>query len=167
MKGGRAGGGSRPPRREQLLDDPRHDAYKSKGKLPDPTRCPECSAVFRKGRWTWDGAPGETVHEQLCPACQRIRDGFPAGYVSLIGEYLADHRDEILNLAKNCEAKEKAEHPLQRIIAIKDIEGGVMVTTTDAHLARRIAENIHDACKGSLALQYNKEENLLRATWTR
>jgi NMD protein affecting ribosome stability and mRNA decay len=165
MKSGR--GESRPPRREQLLDDPRHDSYKSKGKLPDPTRCPECGAMFRKGRWTWGGTPGETAHEQLCPACQRIRDDYPAGYVSLIGEYLATHRDEILNIAKNCEAKEKADHPLQRIIAIKDIDGGVMVTTTDAHLARRIAENIHDACKGSLALQYNKEENLLRATWTR
>ena len=165
MKAGR--GEPRSQRREQLQDDPRHDAYKSKGKLPDPTRCPECGVMFRKGRWTWSGEPGETAHEQLCPACQRIRDGYPAGYVSLVGEYLAAHRDEILNLAKNCEAKEKAEHPLQRIIAIKDIEGGVMVTTTDAHLARRIAENIHDACKGSLALQYNKEENLLRATWTR
>jgi NMD protein affecting ribosome stability and mRNA decay len=160
-------GGSRPPRREQLLDNPRHDSYKSKVKLPDPTRCPECGAVYHKGRWTWGGSPGEKVHEQLCPACQRIRDGFPAGYVSLAGEYFATHRDEILNIAKNCETKEKADHPLQRIIAIKDIEGGVMVTTTDAHLARRIAENVHDACKGSLALQYSKEENLLRATWTR
>ena len=160
-------GGSRPPRREQLLDNPRHDSYKAKVKLPDPTRCPECGAVYHKGRWTWDGSPGEKVHEQLCPACQRIRDGFPAGYVSLGGEYFATHHDEILNIAKNCEAKEKADHPLQRIMAIKDIEGGVMVTTTDAHLARRIAENIHDACKGSLALQYSKEENLLRATWTR
>jgi hypothetical protein len=56
---------------------------------------------------------------------------------------------------------------LQRIIAIHDAEGGVMVTTTDTHLARRIAERVHDACKGSLSLQYNKEENLVRASWTR
>jgi hypothetical protein len=41
------------------------------------------------------------------------------------------------------------------------------VTTTDTHLARRIAERVHDACKGSLSLQYNKEENLVRASWTR
>jgi NMD protein affecting ribosome stability and mRNA decay len=167
MKSGR--GGFRSQRREQLqvLDDPRHDSYKAKGKLPDPTRCPECGAVFRGGRWTWSAAPGESVHEQLCPACQRIRDGYPAGYLTLGGEYLAAHRDEILHIVRNCEAKEKAAHPLQRIIAIKDVDGSVLVTTTDAHLARRIAESIHDACKGSLALQYNKEENLLRATWSR
>lgn len=165
MKSGR--GESRPPRREQLLDDPRHDSYKAKGKLSDPTRCPECGAVFTKGRWTWNSVLRAGVHEQLCPACQRIRDGYPAGYVNLGGEYLAAHRDEILNLVRNCEAEEKAGHPLQRIMAIKDVEGGVLVTTTDTHLARRIAERVHDACKGSLALQYNKEENLVRATWTR
>jgi NMD protein affecting ribosome stability and mRNA decay len=164
MKGNRA---SRLPRREQLADDPRHDSYKAKGKLPDPTRCPECGALFQKGRWTWNGAPPGIVHEQPCPACQRVRDGYPAGYVSLVGDYLAAHRDEILNLVRNCEASEKAGHPLQRIIAIRDAEGGVLVTTTDAHLARRIAEHVHDACKGTLALTYSREENLIRATWTR
>ncbi len=164
MKTGRSG--SRSQRREQLQDDPRHDSYKTKGKLPDPTRCPECGAVFHKGRWTWSGAL-HGAHEQSCPACQRIRDGYPAGYVSLGGEYLAAHRDEILNIVRNCETEEKAGHPLQRIIAIRDEGGGVLVTTTDTHLARRIAEHVHDACKGSLSLQYNKEENLVRATWTR
>jgi hypothetical protein len=88
--------------------------------------------------------------------------------VTLAGEFFAGHREEILNLVRNCEAKEKTDHPLQRIMAIDDIDGGgVLVTTTDMHLARHIAEHIHDACKGSLALQYNKEENLLRATWKR
>jgi len=165
MKTGRSG--SRSQRREQLQDDPRHDSYKAKGKPPDPTRCPGCGALYQRGRWTWNSVPRAGAHEQLCPACQRIRDDYPAGYVSLGGEYLAEHRDEILNLVRNCEAEEKAGHPLQRIMAIKDVEGGVMVTTTDTHLARRIAERVHDACKGSLALQYNKEENLVRATWTR
>jgi NMD protein affecting ribosome stability and mRNA decay len=159
--------GSRSQRREQLQDDPRHDSYKAKGKLPDPTRCPECGAVYQKGRWTWNGAPRGDAHEQLCPACQRIHDDYPAGYLTLGGEYLAAHREEILNIVRNCEAEEKSRHPLQRIIAIKDAGGGVLVTTTDAHLARRIAEHVHDACKGSLALQYSKEENLVRATWTR
>jgi len=162
-------GGYRPQRSEQMqvLDDPRHDSYKARGKLADPTRCPDCGAVFRGGRWTWSAAQGSTAHERLCPACQRIRDGYPAGYVSLGGDYLAAHREEILNIVRNCEAVEKAGHPLQRIIAIKDVEGGILVTTTDTHLARRIAEGVHDACKGSLALQYNKKENLVRATWTR
>ena len=164
MKTGR--GGSRSSRREQLQDDPRHDSYKAKGKLPDPTRCPSCGAAFHNGRWTWSAAPAG-AREQLCPACLRARDGFPAGYVTLGGEYFAGHRGEILNLVRNCEAAEKLEHPMQRIIAVADEGDGVVVTTTDAHLARRIAERVHDACKGSLAVRYSRQENLLRASWRR
>jgi hypothetical protein len=159
-------GGFRPERREQLLDDPRHDSYKAKGKLSDPTRCPSCAATFHRGRWTWDTAPAGTP-ENLCPACQRIRDGFPAGYVTLGGEFFTAHRGEILNLVRNCEATEKLEHPMQRIIAIEDKGADVVVTTTDAHLARNIAERVHDACKGSLAVQYSRQDNLLRASWKR
>ena len=55
----------------------------------------------------------------------------------------------------------------QRIMAIEDSDEGVLVTTTDVHLARSIAERVHDSCKGSLALHYSKDENLLRATWKR
>jgi hypothetical protein len=164
MKGER--GGFRPLRRKQLLEGLGDDSYKSKHKLPDPTRCPSCGASFHAGRWTWDAASGG-AHEQLCPACHRIQDRFPAGYVTLAGEYFRGHREEILQLARHCEQREKAAHPLQRIMAIEDAAEGVLVTTTDVHLARNIAERVHDACKGSLVFHYSKEDNLLRATWKR
>ena len=158
--------GFRPDRRPQPLADPRHDAYRANGKLPDPTRCPQCGATFHKGRWTWKPAPAGS-HERVCPACQRTRDVSPAGYVSLAGDYFASHRAEILNLVRNCEAAEKIEHPMQRIIAIDDNGAGVLVKTTDAHLARQIAERVHDACKGGLAVHYSRDDNLLRASWRR
>jgi len=68
---------------------------------------------------------------------------------------------------RHCEAAEKREHPLQRIMAIEEQAGGLLVTTTDAHLARRIGESLHAAFKGELAMQYAKEENLLRVSWRR
>lgn len=76
-------------------------------------------------------------------------------------------RAEILHLVRNREATEKAAHPLERIMAIEDVEGGVLVTTTDTHLARNIAEAVQAAYRGDLDFHYNKEENLLRATWSR
>lgn len=164
MKGER--GGWRPLRREQLMQELVHDSYKSKKKLPEPTRCPDCGAVYRSARWTWAAAP-PGAHEALCPACHRIRDRFPAGYVTLKGEFLGAHRDEILHLVRNREAAEKAEHPLERIMAIEDADDGVLVTTTDTHLARSIAEAVQAAYKGELEFRYNKEDNLLRATWSR
>ncbi|MBI2318526.1 MAG: ATPase [Betaproteobacteria bacterium] len=164
MKGER--GGFRMLKREQLLQELVHDSYKSKRKLAGPSRCPECGAVYQRGRWSWASAPAG-AHEQKCPACHRIADKFPAGYVSLKGPFLREHREQILNLVRNHETKEKAEHPLERIMAIEDTAQGVLVTTTDTHLARDIAEALYHAWKGDLEFHYNKEENLLRATWSR
>jgi NMD protein affecting ribosome stability and mRNA decay len=159
-------GSWRPLRRDELRDELVHDAYKSKRKLLEPTRCPECGAVFSGGRWTWGFAP-EGSHEETCPACHRMHDHFPAGYVELKGEFLAAHRDEVLQLARHREAREKAEHPLERIMNVDDVEGGVRITTTDTHLARNIGEALQSAYKGELEYRYNKEENLLRVHWTR
>lgn len=152
--------------REEYRQDFVHDSYRSLKKPPEPTRCPDCGAVFREGRWQWTLAPAE-AHEALCPACRRIRDRFPAGYVTLEGDFFAAHRDDIVHLARNREARERAEHPLERIIAIEDVAGGVQITTTDAHLARAIGEAVHDAYKGELEVKYNREENLVRVHWAR
>jgi NMD protein affecting ribosome stability and mRNA decay len=143
-----------------------HDSYKSGRKLPEPTRCPDCDAVFQSGRWVWGSAPA-AAHLERCPACHRIHDNFPAGFLTLKGAFLGAHRDEILHLMRNQEAKEKAEHPLQRIMAIVASIDGVSITTTDTHLARGLAQALHRAYKGELEFHYNKEDNLLRATWSR
>ena len=148
------------PRRN--MDDP----YRTAAKPPEPTICPECKAVFAEGRWMWGEAPDE-AHEQLCPACQRIQDRFPAGYVTIKGAFFADHRDEIVSLIENHEKKEKASRPLQRIMAMDKTREGIEVTTTDSHLARGIGEALQDAYKGELKLRYSRDENLLRATWKR
>jgi NMD protein affecting ribosome stability and mRNA decay len=159
-------GGFRLLKREQLFQELVHDTYKSKKKLSEPTRCPDCGAVFHNGRWSWDPAPAG-AHEERCPACHRTRDRFPAGYVALKGEFLASHRDEILQRVRSCEESEKSGHPLERLMAIEDAEGGLQVTTTGTHLARRIGDALHDAYKGELEYRYNKEENLLRVSWHR
>lgn len=159
-------GGWRPIRRDELRDELVHDTYKSGKKLAEPSRCPDCGAVYHRGRWTWDPAPAGAA-EATCPACHRIKDDFPAGRVTLKGEFLASHRDEIEHLVRNCESKERAEHPLQRIIAIQAQADGLLVTTTDIHLARGIGDALHSAYKGELEYHYNKEENLLRVEWRR
>jgi hypothetical protein len=159
-------GGFRMLRHEQLLQELVHDSYKATRKLSEPTRCPDCGAVYRRGRWRWGAAP-QNAHAERCPACHRVHDRFPAGYVRLGGEFFASHRDEILQRVRHCEEAEKSEHPLQRIMAI---EGGAkvnIVTTTDPHLARRIGEALHNAYKGEVKYRYNKEDNLLRVSWSR
>ena len=164
MKAGREG--FRMLRREQLLQEVVHDTYKLPRKLGEPARCPDCGASRRDGRWSWRGGEGPAKAAR-CPACQRVRDNFPAGFVSVSGEFFAGHRDEILALVRRCEAAEKRSHPLERIMKIADEDAGVLVTTTGIHLARRIGDALQDAYKGALQFHYNKEELLLRVAWRR
>ena len=142
------------------------DPYRSRGKPREPTVCGECSAVFHAGRWQWLPAP-ESAERATCPACHRISDNTPAGYVRLQGKFFVDHRDELLNLVQNVERRERAEHAIQRIMKISDEAEGVLITTTDIHLARVIGEAVSHAYDGTLDMHFNDDENLARVHWTR
>jgi len=155
-----------PPRKNRLLREHVHDTYKFKRKPSEPTVCPACRAVYFGGRWQWIAQPAD-AEAHTCPACHRIQDKYPAGSLTLSGEFLTTHRDEILNLARNTAEGAKAEHPLKRIIAIEDAAGSVVITTTDAHLARGIGEALYRAYSGDLDLRYLDDSDLLRVTWTR
>lgn len=45
-----------PSREDKMYSGGRTDPYQQKKKLPEPTQCPSCGAVFAKGRWTWKTA---------------------------------------------------------------------------------------------------------------
>ena len=158
--------GFQPFRHDRVLLELLHDSYKMRGKLPEPTVCPTCGAVYHAGRWQWIAAP-ENAHQHTCPACHRIQDQYPAGYVVIKGPFFAAHRDEVLRLVQHQETREKAEHPLQRIMGIENLEDGVLVTTTDIHLARGLGEALHHAYQGTLELHFHPEESLLRVSWER
>lgn len=150
--------------RDRLLQESVHDSYKLQGKLKEPTVCIECGAVYHRGSWRWLARP-QGAAETLCPACHRQRDQFPAGYVRLRGDRLNMMQEQLLGLIRNEEQREKADHALQRIMAIEQGEGEWLVTTTDIHLARRIGEALHQAYQGALEYHYNPAENLLRVHW--
>lgn len=158
--------GFQPVRRDRLRLETVMDSYKAKGKLSEPTVCQDCGAVYHAGRWQWIEKPKD-AHQTTCPACHRMRDHFPAGYVTMSGEFLAKHEDEIMRLIKHRELQEKAEHPMQRIMNIEKTKQGTLVTTTDVHLARGIGEALHHAYQGELEFHFNKDQNLLRVNWRR
>ncbi|MEO7743305.1 MAG: BCAM0308 family protein [Usitatibacter sp.] len=145
------------------------DPYRAATRPPEPTVCPKCHASFMGGRWTWAKlTANDDAAEMLCPACQRIRDKFPAGYVTLKGEFFKQNKDEIVRLMEDHEKKEKAERPLQRIMGMDaKKDGSFEVTTTDSQLARALGEALHEAYKGDLKVRYSRDENLVRAVWKR
>lgn len=142
------------------------DPYKRTKKLHEPTVCPQCGAVYREGRWQWAERPAG-AHEELCQACHRINDDFPAGIVTLSGDFMKLHRDEILHVVRRQEANEKPEHPFNRIMKISDEMDQIVVTTTDIHLPRRIAEALKSAFDGEFTFNYDQDGYFLRVEWRR
>jgi hypothetical protein len=153
-------------RGDRLIREHVHDPYKTRLKLPDPTHCPQCGAVYTKGRWHWAERPNQ-AHEELCQACHRINDGYPAGFVTLSGGFLKAHKSEILGLARHQEDLERGDHPLNRIMGIEDEGDATVITTTDIHLPRRIGEALHRAYEGDLDFNYEEEAYSIRVTWRR
>ena len=154
-------------RGDRLIKEHEHDPYMTRRKPAEPTVCPKCKVVFSGGRWQWtDAVPGD-ANKELCPACRRIRDKVPAGYLTLSGKFFEAHREEIMNLVRNKEEGEKALHPMKRLMDVEDREGAAVITFTDTHLPRGAGEAIQKAYEGELDIHYTEEAGIVRVTWMR
>jgi len=157
---------NRTAKHQERMDDVPADSYRAEAKPHGPLACPKCGASYHQGRWSWEKAAPDAARHK-CPACRRIEDKFPAGYVTLGGPFLEGHRDEILAVVRSSEAREREEHPLQRIMGIEPGAADIVVTTTDPHLARSIVHALHEAFKGDVDIRFSKDEALVRASWRR
>ena len=145
-----------------------HDPYLTRRKWSEPSWCPDCGVSYDHGRWVWAANQASGATQRTCPACQRIRDDYPAGYLSLRGEFLVMHRREIESLIQHIVNREKQEHPLKRLMRIEeDKEGVVEVTFTEPHLTAQVGEQIQRAYDGILKTHYEQGEYLVRVDWER
>ncbi len=149
------------------------DPYLSKEGSHDMAICKQCHAIYHNKRWYLD----EDLYAKnidlpstvlvTCPACQKIKDKFPGGIVTLTGEFLQEHKDEIINLIKNEEERARGFNPLERIININNGSKGVEVTTTNERLAQRIGKKVKKAFSGEVEYKWSQDTKLLRVTWRR
>jgi hypothetical protein len=155
-------------RRDRMIQSYKNDPYFLREKYSEPAVCRECGVVFQDGIFEWVKNPPADAEEITCPACMRIRDDYEGGLVVLEGDFLQGHRGEITNLIENTADHEARRRPLERILDMETSrDGRITVRTTYEHLARRIAEAVHSAYKGDLALNYPGEEKYVRAHWHR
>jgi hypothetical protein len=144
-----------------------HDTYQRRKKFHEPSVCGQCDAVYHEGRWQWMEERPQGAFKDLCPACHRVNDKYPAGEMTLSGRFFAAHREEILGLVRNEAEAENTEHPLHRIMGIEERREEAVVTTTDVHLPRRIGHALEHAYKGKTEIHFDKEGHFARMKWHR
>lgn len=168
--GGRRGGQAVPVR--QNLPEST-DPYSPRFDPGEIAACTECHALYQRRHWFFDEAAyfRETMQPEtrmvLCPACQKIRDRYAEGRVTLhTSPFLTAHKEEILHLIRNEEERAKGINPLGRIIAITEGDDGVVVTTTNEKLAQRIGRTLKSSYQGQTTYHWS-EPQLLSVEWRR
>jgi len=152
----------------KLIKEKIHDPYMARCKPTEPTVCSECGVVFSSGRWQWMENAPDNPKMILCPACQRIHDRVPAGYLTLQGSFYNEHKEEIAKLIQNHADRQEQDHPLKRLMKIEDQkDNSTLVTVTEHHLATSLGKAIESAFQGDLDIQYTDEDTIVRVYWVR
>lgn len=148
------------------------DPYLNKLAPNEMAVCKTCSSVYHNKRWYHpDDIPAKleekTRTEVLCTACQKIKDKFAEGYVTLHGDFVKKHREEILSLVRNKEERSSRANPLERIIEITDKNGGIEITTTTEKLAQMIGKLLNKSYNGEVEYKWSSDVKLARVVWVR
>ncbi len=145
--------------------------------------CPECQCVYHRKRWALPQPKEESIIPKslratkksgkpvmmpelfLCPACQKIRDGYAEGFVSIEWENWLTHKAEIMGLIHNEEKRASHVNPLERIMAIHTRSDGVDIETTTERMAQRIGRDLARAFKGTVQYKWSHKDKLARVQW--
>jgi hypothetical protein len=104
----------------------------------------------------------------VCPACQRLRDGVPSGFVHLDGAFLSAHREEVERLLRNEAERAAEDNPTARIMDWgQDERGRLTLSTTTEHLVQRLGHALEKAFKGEVRYDFSHENKLAHVHWHR
>lgn len=144
----------------------------------EPARCGTCGATYRRRRWypadaagaadAADAAVATPMAVVTCPACARIAQHMPSGFLYLDGAFAAAHRDEIEHLLRAEAARAAEDNPTARIVDwTRDPRHVAVITTTTEHLAQRLGHALAKAFHGDVRYDFSHENKLARVHWRR
>jgi NMD protein affecting ribosome stability and mRNA decay len=153
------------------------------GRVEDPYRleegqeaavCGKCHALYQGKRWSFDDklfkrlAATPKLREVTCPACRKIEDHYPEGILTLSGEFLAQHKAEIVQLLEKEASRVSSRSVLDRVIQMAaEGKDKLVVETTTERLAQRLGRAVYRAYKGDLHFRWAEMNKFVRVHWTR
>jgi len=149
------------------------DPYQTEDTVKEPAICQKCNAVYQGKHWQFDGEKAESLQHSsqvmwvTCPACTKIEDHYPEGFMTLKGDYLWAHEEEIRNLLRNEAEAVMNTNPLSRIMQIKADNGALVIETTEQKLAEHLGRSLTAAHSGELNVQWSKAPKVCRVEWER
>ncbi len=135
--------------------------------------CQECHGLYQGKRWFFDEKLYEKlagtgkVRQVVCPTCRKIKDHYSEGYVTLSGEFLVEHKDEIVTLLQKEAAKVGKRSFDDRIIQMAPEGDKMVVETTTEKLAQHLGRTIYKAYKGDLSFSWSEPNRFVRVYWAR
>ncbi|MCX5891293.1 MAG: BCAM0308 family protein [Deltaproteobacteria bacterium] len=135
--------------------------------------CQECHAIYQEKRWFFDAklfdklAGAGKVRQVVCPTCRKIKDHYVEGYLTLSGEFLVEHKNELVILLENEAAKVGKRNVGDRIIQMAPEGEKLVVETTTDKLAQHLGRAIYKAYKGELTFNWGERDKLVRVYWSR
>jgi hypothetical protein len=150
------------------------DSYLPRGGSRSVSVCGSCQSVYMNKRWYSGVEVYNTAVQKpatvtmVCPACLKIRDNFPGGIVTLKGDYVLPHKQDLIKLVKNEEERARGLNPLERVMSVKENGyGSLVISTTNEKLAQRIGRAIKKAFHGEVSYRWSHENKLVRVDWVR
>lgn len=135
--------------------------------------CQECHALYQSKRWFFDEklydqlADTSKVRQVVCPTCRKIKDHYVEGYLTLSGDFLVEHKDEIVTLLQKEATKVGQRSFDDRIIQMVPEGDKLVVETTTEKLAQHLGRTIYKAYKGVLSFQWSEPNKFVRVYWAR
>lgn len=114
--------------------------------------CRECDCVYYKKSWHHNLRHLKKLRENLpvrfavCPACLMIKNKQFEGQIEIINIPLKIS-EELISFIKLFCRRAYERDPMDRLIGIKNIKGGLEATTTENQLAVKLAKKIKQTFK--------------------
>lgn len=150
-----------------------NDPYVPESGMKEPSLCQKCHAVYRHKRWQLEpeavaGMQNDPeVQWVTCPACQKTAEHYAEGFVTLRGDYLWQHEDEIRNILNNEAERVVAKNPVSRIMQMETVGESVVIETTEQKLAEHLGRTLSRAHKGDLQVSWSGSPRICRVIWER